>query len=72
MGEPYSDGGKKIAGLALEQIQRSPEADLLEKLYFRLLENDQLHSRESPPSKQQFQATKTGKFNKIFKIILSE
>ena len=72
MGEPYSDGGKKIAGLALEQIQKSPEADLLDKLYLRLLVNDQLLPSESPPSKQQLPATKTGKLNKIFKIILSE
>ena len=54
MKNPYSGLGKKIAGVVLEQLQKSPkESDLLDDLYYKLRKYGMLSTREARPSQQQ-------------------
>jgi hypothetical protein len=51
--EPYSDRLKKMIGLGLKLVQKNPEAELMEKLYFRLKHKDMLYNGESRPGQPQ-------------------
>ena len=73
MKEPFSGLGKKMAGIFLEQLQKTPkESELLDELYYKLRKFGMLSSSESRPGRQQVPMNITGAQSGIkYKLLLA-